>query len=57
MGRAFPLYKGPLALAILDYCHRCGVESTQVLEVDNSGRVGICNECLKNLLDNEDLHQ
>lgn len=52
-GRAFPLYKGPLQSVRLNYCHRCGEPSTKILDVDHEGRLGICDACLKNLLDNE----
>lgn len=55
VGRAFPLYKGPLEKVRLEYCHRCGRESTQILDVNKNGRLGICEDCLKKLLDNEEL--
>jgi len=51
-GRAFPLYKGPLQRVWTDFCHRCGQDSTQVIEIGDGGRLGICVDCLKNLLDN-----
>lgn len=53
-GKTFPAYKGPLQPVLLEYCHRCGRDSTQIMEVSGAGRLGICKHCLEKILDNEE---
>jgi hypothetical protein len=53
VGRAFPFYAGPLESVKLDYCHRCGDESTQVIEIEGTHRLGVCAACLQKILDND----
>jgi hypothetical protein len=51
VGKCFPEYKGPLETIFLDYCFRCGDPSTKAFSVDSGRRLGVCDPCLKKLLD------
>jgi hypothetical protein len=42
VGRTFPSYKGPLEKVRLEYCHRCGRDSTKILGISGGGRLGVC---------------
>lgn len=48
-GKAFPLYEGPLATVIENYCYLCGSESYKVISIDGTGRLGMCEKCLRNV--------
>jgi len=48
-GKAFPLYDGPLAGVLENYCYMCGEESYKAISVDGQKRLGMCKKCLVNV--------
>jgi len=52
IGRAFPLYKGPLTGNLTNFCFRCGRNSDVLMVVDNGiihEQLGFCHLCASDL--------